>query len=232
VRSHSGSPAPRFVFILITTAKGKPMRGLHRRNGRDAVRRAIEGAHLVWHGYGHWIPNDPRGSGSVQVRNPELEGLGPVHFGRKGEQPSREELRAFYRQVNPLLEFQPFWFDGRMRQAIGEAFGRAAAAHGYTLWALAVCSNHGHAVVRTHRDRSEVVWENLAQEVRTVLRATADIDPRHPVWSNGPYKVFLYTPEEVIGGIDYVVKNPEKEGLPRQDWPFVKPYPKAPKAPQ
>lgn len=187
---------------------------------------------MVWSGYGHWIPNDPRGSGSIEVRSPELEGLGPLHFGRKGEQPSREELRAFYKRAKALLEFEPFWFDERMRQATGEAFGRAAAAHGYTLWAFAVCSNHGHAVVRTHRDRSEVIWENLAQEARTVLRATAGIDPRHPVWSNRPYKVFLHTPEDVIDRIDYVVKNPEKEGLSRQEWPFVKPYPKAPKAPQ
>ena len=45
------------------------------------------------------------------------------------------------------------------------------------------------------------------------------------MWSSRPYKVFLYKPEEVVGRIDYVNDNPVKEGLPRQNWDFVKACP-------
>ena len=45
--------------------------------------------------------------------------------------------------------------------------------------------------------------------------------------------MFLYTPEDVRGRIDYVQGNPRKEGLLPQDWDFVTvydnwPHPKQP----
>jgi hypothetical protein len=89
-----------------------------------------------------------------------------------------------------------------------------------------VCSNHVHAVVRTHRDRSEMIWNILAISTSEVLRKKSLVAPDHPVWSHRVYKVFLYSPDDVIGRIDYVEENPEKEGLPRQCWAFVKPYPR------
>jgi hypothetical protein len=36
--------------------------------------------------------------------------------------------------------------------------------------------------------------------------------------------VFLKTPDEVRSRIQYVERNPEKEGLPSQHFPFVHPY--------
>lgn len=44
--------------------------------------RIVIAHHLVMTLYGHWLPNDLRGSGSEELRNPELEELGPIHFGR------------------------------------------------------------------------------------------------------------------------------------------------------
>ena len=96
---------------------------------------------------------------------------------------------------------------------------------GYTLWACAVCSNHAHVVARTHRDHTDWVWLNLANGATKALREKGLVPPNHPVWSDRPYKVFLYTPKDVTDRIDYVEENPEKEGLPRQHWSFVKPYP-------
>ena len=189
------------------------------------VQRVILASHLVFHGYGHWLSNDPRGSGSTSTRKDELNDLGDIHLGRKRVQPPREELKAFYREAEELLDHETIWFDERMRTVVAEAMGRAAQQHGYTLWACAVCSNHGHAVARTHRDRSEIVWQNLADAARDALREEKLVPTNHPVWSHRKYKVFLYTRADVVGRIDYVVKNPEKEGLPRQTWDFVLPYP-------
>ena len=42
-------------------------------------RRSFLASHLVLHGYGHWLSNDPRGSGSESVRKDELKTLGEIH---------------------------------------------------------------------------------------------------------------------------------------------------------
>ncbi|HUB24435.1 MAG TPA: hypothetical protein VL992_03320 [Tepidisphaeraceae bacterium] len=46
----------------------------------------------------------------------------------------------------------------------------------------------------------------------------------HPIWSAPPYKVFLYTPNDVQTRVEYVKNNPIKEGLTAQKYDFVTPY--------
>jgi hypothetical protein len=73
---------------------------------QDAPRAArVIAHHLVITGYGHWLPNDIRGSGSAEIKQEKLEQLGPIHYGRKRSQPSREQIRKFFREAEPLLEF-------------------------------------------------------------------------------------------------------------------------------
>jgi REP element-mobilizing transposase RayT len=115
----------------------------------------------------------------------------------------------------------PLWFRDAHRDAIAQAFGDAARRHGYTLWACAVCSNHAHVIARTHRNRSETIWSNLAVAAMLALCGSNLFPADHPVWSHRPYKVFLYSQADVTGRIDYVNDNPGKEGLPRQHWSFV-----------
>jgi hypothetical protein len=81
-------------------------------------------------------------------------------------------------------------------------------------------------VVRSHRDHAEVIWQHLADATRDALRNARLVPEDHPVWSHRPYKVFLHTVDDVNGRIDYVEDNPEKEGLPRQHWAFVRQYAK------
>ncbi len=189
-------------------------------------RPTIIAHHLIWTLYGHWLANDPRGSGSEAVRDPKFAPLGEVHLGRKParEQPSRDELKSFYRQAEPLLEFPRFWIDEAKRQALGDAIGKVVANRGYTVWACAILSNHVHMVIRRHRDDALAMWHAIADATRLRLRAFADIDPNHPIWAARPYKVFLRTRDEVRGRIEYVEHNPEKERLPPQSYAFVQPY--------
>jgi len=195
-------------------------------NARQPYNRCIIAHHLVLMGYGHWLPNELRGSGSDEIRNSLLRDLGEIHHGRKHVQPSREELREFHQQAEPLLEQDVLWFDERMRIAIAQGFALAAANIGYVVYACAILRNHAHLVVKRHKHRHDVMWRTFAEGARQSLRAVADVPERHRVWGARPYSVFPYNPDDVTGRIDYVNENPAKEGLPPQAWDFISPYPR------
>ncbi len=114
-------------------------------NNTATIRRPILASHLIWTGYGHWLSNDLRGSGSIEIRKEELKQLGPIHHGRKLIQPPRDEVRQFYNQADPLLDHARLWFEDPMRRALAQAMGEAALKLGYTVYAFAVCTNHVHA---------------------------------------------------------------------------------------
>jgi hypothetical protein len=79
-------------------------------------------------------------------------------------------------------------------------------------------------VIRRHRDDALAMWHSIAEAMRLKLRQFDDVRREHAVLAARPYKVFLRTPEEVRGRIEYVECNPEKEGLPRQRYDFVQSY--------
>ena len=115
-------------------------------------------------------------------------------------------------------------FDGAKRQALGESIGECGEKTGYTVWACAVLRNHVHLCVRRHRDDATTMWNQFADQTRIGLRLFADIPPAHPIWSERPYKVFLYTPDDVRRVIAYIEQNPIKEEFAPQPWPFVTRY--------
>jgi REP element-mobilizing transposase RayT len=186
--------------------------------------RIIIGHHLILHGYGHWLPNDPRGSGSDEIRQEKLVDLGPVHKGRKKHQPLRHEMREFKREADEKLDFPLLWFDDAKRQALGKSVEEVISKEGYTVWGCAIMRNHIHLCIRRHRDDAKTMWNNFAEETSKRLRLFATVPPNHPVWSTRPYKVFLYTPDDVRRVIAYIEDNPRKDNLIEQHWPFVTLY--------
>lgn len=193
------------------------------------LRPVVIAHHLIWVLYGHWLPNDPRGSGSCGVYSPELKELGEAHFGRKprNEQPSREELRGFYEQATPRLKYPVFWINKALRQAVAEQVGRTCAANRYTVWGCAILRNHIHLLVRRHRDTSQIMWWNIASETARVIRCEAKLPGAgadHPVWGQRPYWVFKDSPDEVRDCVAYIEGNPRKEGLADQTYRFVQVY--------
>src|SRR5262245_60409994 len=110
------------------------------------------------------------------------------------------------------------------RQALGDSIEKALRRKGYTVWAGAVLKNHLHLCVRRHRDDANSMWQAFASETCIGRRLFADIPDAHPVWSERPYKVFLYTPDDVRRVIASIEQNPVKEGLGPQNWPFVTPF--------
>ena len=194
-------------------------------------RPQVIASHLILTGYGHWLSNDPRGSGSIETRNPALEPLGPIHFGRKAVQPPREDVRAFYCDAAPRLEHPTLWFDDRTRALIADALAGVVAQHAYTVYAAAICSNHAHLLVRRHRDDWRMIWNHLADASRSRLQEALDLPvlpgagpgAEHPVWAARPYAVFKRTPDTVRDCVQYVRDNPEKEGLAPSDLPLGHP---------
>ena len=211
----------------VNEAKSQATTGARRGTALDLGRVMIAG-HYILVLYGHWAVNDLRGSGSTDFIDLKFAPRGPIHFGRKpdGEQPTREELRAFHEKHRELLNFPIFWIDEKIRSEIASAIDGVIQGRAYTCYACAICSNHMHLAIRKHKDDPLTIWNNLAEGVRRRLRLRFPeiISADHPVISARPYKVYLATPADVWGRIDYANDNPLKEGLPRQHWSFVKAY--------
>lgn len=185
----------------------------------------VAGFHLMFTAYGWWLPNDPRGSSSHEVRVDRVGELGPMYNGRKLVQPSGPELREFYDEAKRVLTHALLRFDEGDVLAIANSFGGAMDQHKYTCYACAVMGDHVHLLIRKHKHHAETMIENLQTASREALISTKRRPTEHPVWGNGPgWKRFLYTEADIRGVIRYIEQNPVKAGRPVQLWPFVKVY--------
>lgn len=180
--------------------------------------------HIIISGYGTWLSNDPRGSGSTETRKEDLDALAPIHHGRKRVQPSKQEVRSFFRKAEPLLDFPVLWCNEQQRNVIAHGVANTIRDNNYTFYACAVCRNHLHFVVRRHRQRDLQIRDAIANGSRDALVEENLVDPTHPVWSSRPYAVYLSTVSDVYSRVGYVEDNPPNEGLERQHWDFVQQY--------
>ena len=180
--------------------------------------------HLIWTGYGWWLPNDPRGSGSYEVRSDVLKELGELHFGRKRIQPQRNVVREYYDQAHKRLRFDPWRIDDADRLALADAFAETIRTHTYTCYAAAIMPDHVHLLIRKHRERAEEMIDVFQSESRVRVCELPTVPFDHPVWTEGGWKVFLDTPEDIRRTIAYIKRNPVREGLSKQRWPFVAEY--------
>ncbi len=133
----------------------------------------IAGYHLIWTNYGHWLPNDPRGSVSHELRSAKLAPLGDLHFGRKKIQPAGSEIKEFYAAAQGLLRYSLLTFDESQVQLIGETFSRVVHDRTYTCYACAIMPDHVHLVIRKHRDQAEIMIHHLQDASRRDLCNTA-----------------------------------------------------------
>jgi REP element-mobilizing transposase RayT len=150
--------------------------------------------------------------------------LGEAHLGRKKVQPTRATVRDFYDEAKPLLQFPVCRFGGVQRCEIGGAFSKSILNHRYTCYGCAIMPDHVHIIVRKHKDSAETMIEKLQNESRERIVECQFVTADHPVWTKNSWRVFLNTPDDVRRRIAYVERNPLKEGLPRQIWPFVTAY--------
>jgi REP element-mobilizing transposase RayT len=184
----------------------------------------VAGYHLIWTAYGWWLPNDPRGSTSREVRSVQLQDLGELHFGRKKLQPVRRVVKEFYAEARLRLKHELLTLSDAEVLATAEAFAAVIREQQYTCYACAIMPDHIHILIRKHRHEAPEMIERLQDASCFAVRDCSERDPDHPVWSDGGWKGFLETPQDFRRIIRYIELNPVKIGRPQQFWDFVKPY--------
>ena len=181
--------------------------------------------HLIWTLYGWWLPNDPRGSCSHEIRSDLLTELGDLHYGRKTIQPASREIRTFYEDAAPLLKFPLLNLRTQSEtDAVAAGFADAIDLFKYTCYACAILPDHVHLILRKHKHGAEQMIEHLQHFSRLRLSALGLRTNDHPTWCRSGWKVFLDHPDEVRRTIGYVEQNPLPYRMPVQHWSFVTPY--------
>ena len=145
----------------------------------------IAGYHLIWTAYGTWLPNDPRGSSSHEIRSPILEELGDIHHGRKKIQPASSVLRKFYQEAKPKMKHEIIPFTDEEIVLLGEAFAATIKNRRYTCYGCAIMPDHVHLLIRKHRDQAEEMMAFLQDDSWQRLIDAKRWPSEHPVWG-GP----------------------------------------------
>jgi REP element-mobilizing transposase RayT len=188
--------------------------------------------HLILTAYGFWLPNDPRGSWSDFVRAWELQKFGPATkvYTRRPVAGAKHDS-AFRREAKKVLARPPVRFNGKQARQIGIGFADRVRRSGYGVLACSVMPDHAHLVIERHRYDIEKVAEFL-KGAATKAMTDAGMHPfqndlyqngkRPTPWARHCWKCFLFTDADVVRAVKYVEENPAKQGLPRQQWTFVK----------
>lgn len=193
----------------------------------------VHGYHVIWGTYGFWLPNDPRGSWSDFVYAWEL-----ARFGRATRSAERVDVEpssyaAWRAEARQALKYPPVTLSGIQALAVGRAIGRFVRDNGLNVWACAILPEHVHMVLGRHRYAVEQVVNLLKGTAQRWLR-DAGLHPlagyrtdrgRLPsMWAEKRWKAYLDTTEAIENAVHYVEENPDREGKPRQSWPFVRAF--------
>lgn len=181
--------------------------------------------HLIFSCYGFWLPNDPRGSWSEEVRRYEL-----LRFGPAAKVTTRRSVAGvrhdFARRdaAKKALKYPPVVFDGRQARAAARGFAEVCSQNGYAVYACAVMADHVHLVVARHGFHTvEQIARRLKAKATQRLNKE-DLGFGRTPWAVGEWKVFLDSPRAIRRTIRYVDRNPISAGFKRQVWKFVAVY--------
>lgn len=194
----------------------------------------VLGYHLVLAAYGFWLPNDPRGSGSVIVGSRAM-----YEFGEATYLPERHTSVAHAthdpnqrRLAKRTLRYPPIQWSGIQARSIMHAFADELSHRSIAIWAAAILPDHLHLVLA----RSDWRIERLANSLKGAATRALRAQKLHPMeryarpsgsvpkmFARGYWATYLDSIEAISAAIRYVERNPVKDGLPEQRWPFVEP---------
>jgi REP element-mobilizing transposase RayT len=124
------------------------------------------------------------------------------------------------------------FFDGHQALAVAKGFAMACSTYGHRILACAILPEHVHLVIQEGRkEPGRIVGDFKRKASDALLNAKLHplahfVDETGAIpmcWARRGWNVFLDEPEDVYRAVEYVERNPEKEGKRRQRWPFVVP---------
>lgn len=190
--------------------------------------------HIIFTTHGFWLPNDPRGSWSHFVASWELLWYGAAtKTSDPRSQARRRHDRALRAVQKTAMKYPPVVFNGEQARCVAEGIGRAVHEAGYVVHACSVMPDHVHLVIARHPRRVKQIVGHLKARATQVLNAQGlnplgeyrVPDGRVPSpWVEGCWTVFLDSHADVLRAIEYVERNPLREGFKAQRWTFVVPY--------
>jgi len=191
-------------------------------------------AHIIFTAYGFWLPNDPRGSWSEWVAAWELFKYGTATKVEHGRSVAHVSHDADHRRAaKKALKYDPVLFNGLQARAVARGFSRAAGEGKYPIHACSILPDHVHLVIGYHERPFQQITAHLKARASQELRAEA-LHPfaRHErgdgslpsPWAESLWKVYCFDREHVRNAIEYVEKNPMREGKRRQSWLLVTPF--------
>jgi len=196
----------------------------------------ILGFHFIFSAYGFWLPNDPRGSWSEAVRQFEIARYGPatkVDTRRSVADRPHDWSRRW--QAKRALRYPAVRFTGEQARCIARGFAAATREATYRVHGLVVLPMHTHLVMARHDHDKDRIAGRLKGHATMQLNAHG----LHPLaqyrstktgripspWARNHWCVFIDSAEQMCTAINYVIRNPDRENLPRQRWSLITPYP-------
>ena len=187
--------------------------------------------HLIITAYGFWLPNDPRGSGSSEVKAQHLFESGgyATKVSTSRSVAAKPHDRAASLAAKKRLKWPAVRFSGRQARAIVRGIAQQLPKIELKLFALAIMPDHLHAVSYSPLSSNKQMAFMKASGTRGL-----NAEGLHPLarmpksngrvrspWAAGGRWVKLETERDVRRTIRYVEQNPIKSGLRAQIWSCV-----------
>ena len=191
--------------------------------------RPVLAHHLILTCYGFWLPNDPRGSGSLDVWADALKPFGPATYvNLRQSVASRHHDVQHRRAAKAALKHPPVRLTGRQAATAARGVGIFLRYHRLTCFAFSIMPDHMHLVLKQSPSSIHRISVGIKAEI-TMSLVTAGLHPyqnhasgkRPKVWARGERKVYLFDQKSIDRSIRYVEDNPVKMGLKTQRWSFV-----------
>jgi REP element-mobilizing transposase RayT len=185
--------------------------------------------HIVLATYGFWLPNDPRGSGSKQVRSFNLLQFGQANYlNTRWSVASEEHDHRLRLAAKAALKYQAVSFSDEQVEVVGCAFGEQAKRSQFRVYACAIQAEHAHLVIARHHYKIEQVGRVLRQAATLKLLETG-LHPfaalRSPtgrlpsVWEQDFWRVYLFNDDDIQRSLDYCAMQTGK-----RDWDWLTPF--------
>jgi REP element-mobilizing transposase RayT len=147
---------------------------------------------ITFRSYGTWLHGDERGSVDRNHRSYGTPMLPPSSL-RMGR-----DLR--------LMKQPPVKLDAKKRSAVDSGIRKICSKRKWSLWALAVRTNHVHAVVSAST-KPDIMLGALKAHATRSMRENGSWTSAFSPWAARGSKKYLWTEQELIDAIAYVLEG-------------------------